>query len=92
MLQQIRTKNEAKFKFQGQYARSQIWFDLDLDWIGINVSSREPGFYKKLFLSHDDTQDYNKFKHFKYQLEMQNVYNYLSFIMTPQFSSILRKP
>ena len=26
-------KNEAKFKFQGQYARSQHWFDLDLDCI-----------------------------------------------------------
>ena len=24
-------KNEAKFKFQGQSARSQRWFDLDLD-------------------------------------------------------------
>ena len=28
-----KNKNEAKFKFQGQSARSQIWFDLDLDWI-----------------------------------------------------------
>ena len=24
-------KNEAKFKFQGRFARSQRWFDLDLD-------------------------------------------------------------
>ena len=24
-------KNEAKFKFQGQSARSQRWFDLDFD-------------------------------------------------------------
>ena len=31
-LQQIR-KNEAKFKFQGQFTRSQQWFDLDFDWI-----------------------------------------------------------
>ena len=26
-----RNKNEAKFKFQGQSARSQRWFDLDLN-------------------------------------------------------------
>ena len=30
-----KNKNEAKFKFQGQSARSQIWFDIDLDWIEI---------------------------------------------------------
>ena len=24
-------KNESKFKFQGQSARSQLWFDFDLD-------------------------------------------------------------
>ena len=26
-----KNKNEAKFKLQGQSARSQLWFDLDLD-------------------------------------------------------------
>ena len=26
-----KNKTELKFKFQGQSARSQIWFDLDLD-------------------------------------------------------------
>ena len=31
-------KNGAKFKFQGQSERSQLWFDLDLDWIEINFS------------------------------------------------------
>ena len=36
-----KNKNEAKFKFQGQSARSQIWFDLDFDWIEINFSPRE---------------------------------------------------
>ena len=30
-----KNKNEAKFKFQGQSARSQHWFDLDFDWIEI---------------------------------------------------------
>ena len=58
-------KNEAKFKFQGQSARSQIWFDLDLNWVEINLSTREPDFYKKLFQSHDDTQDDNRFNKFQ---------------------------
>ena len=68
-----KNKNEAKFKFQGQSERSQIWFDLDLDWIEINFITREPDFYKKLFQSHNNTQDNSTFKNFKYQLEMQNV-------------------
>ena len=68
-----KNNNEAKFKFQGQSARSKIWFDIDLDWIEINFSTREPDFYKKLFKIHDNTQDDNIFKKFKYQLEIQNV-------------------
>ena len=32
--------NKGKFKFQGQSARSQQWFDLDLDWIEGNFSTR----------------------------------------------------
>ena len=35
-----KNKNEAKFKFQGQSARSQRWFDLDFDWIEVNFSRR----------------------------------------------------
>ena len=31
-----KNRNESKFKFQGQSKRSQLWFDLDLDWININ--------------------------------------------------------
>ena len=42
-----KNKNEAKFKFQGQSARSQRWFDLDLDWIEVNFSTHEPDFYKE---------------------------------------------
>ena len=49
-----KNKNEYKFKFQGQSARSQLWFDLDLNWVDINFSTREPDFYKKIFQSHDD--------------------------------------
>ena len=58
-------KNESKFKFQGQSGRSRLWFDLDLDWIDINFSTREPDFYKKLFQSHDYEQDTNTFKFFQ---------------------------
>ena len=60
-----KNKNEAKFKFQGQSERSQLWFDLDLNWVEINFSTREPDFSKKLFQSHDDTQDNNAFKKFQ---------------------------
>ena len=60
-----KNKNKAKFKLQGQSARSQLWFDLDLDWIGINFSNRDPHFYKRLFQSHDDTQNNNTFKDFQ---------------------------
>ena len=60
-----KNKNEDKFKFQGQSEISQIWFDLDLDCIEVNFSSREPDFYKKLFQIHDDTQEDNNFKTFQ---------------------------
>ena len=58
-------KSEAKFKFQGQSAISQLWFDLDLDLAEINFSTCEPDFYQKLFQSHDDTQNDNTFKNFQ---------------------------
>ena len=32
-------KNESTFKFQGQSARSQRWFNLDFDWIEVNFST-----------------------------------------------------
>ena len=60
-----KNKNEAKFKFQVQSARSQRWFDIKFDWIRVNVSTREPGFYKKHFQSHENTQDTNTFKFFQ---------------------------
>ena len=60
-----KNKNEYKFKFQGQSARSQQWFDLDLDWVEVNLSTSEPDWYKKLFQSLDDKQDINTFKCFQ---------------------------
>ena len=44
-----KNKNEAKFKFQGQSEKSQRWFDLEFDWIGVNISTREPDLYKETF-------------------------------------------
>ena len=61
-------KNEAKFKFHSQYARSQRWFDLDLDWIEVNFSPHDTDFYKKNFQSHDDTKDINTFRFFQVQI------------------------
>ena len=40
-------KNEAKFKFQGKSATSQLWFNLDLNWVEIKFSTHEPDFYKE---------------------------------------------
>ena len=71
--------NEAKFKFQGQYARSQRWFDIEFYWIWVNFSRRKPDFHKNYFQSHDNTQDTNKFKIFP-----------VSFTIMPQCSSIVR--
>ena len=59
-----KNKNKSKFKFQGQSGRSRLWIDLDLDWIDIHFTTCEPDFCKKLFPSHDNEQDTNKFKTF----------------------------
>ena len=40
-----KNKNEAKFKFQGQSARSKRWFGLDFDCIKVNFSTLNPDFY-----------------------------------------------
>ena len=66
-------KIEAKFKFQGQSARSQQWFDLDLDWIEVYFSTREPDFYKKIFKAMMIHKILIHLKAFKFQLEMKNV-------------------
>ena len=68
-----KNENKAKFEFQGQSTRSQLWFDLDLDWIGIKFSSGEPDFYKKLFKDMTIRKTVIRSKTFKFQLEMQNV-------------------
>ena len=44
-----KNKNEAKFKFQGQSARSQRCFDLGFDCIELSFITCETDFYKKFF-------------------------------------------
>ena len=61
-----KNKNEAKFKCQGQYVRSQRWFDLDLDWIEVNS-------IRKIFKSMIINKILIHLNSFKFQLEMQNV-------------------
>ena len=86
-----KNKTEAKFKFQGQSARSQLWFDLDLDWIDIHFSTREPSFYNKLFHSHDNKQDEDTFKTFQVPIGNAKVVKSFKFQTTPQFSDIVKK-
>ena len=83
-------KNEAKFEFQGQSARSQRWFDLDFDWIEVNFSTREPDFYKNIFKAMTIHKILIHSDYFKFQLEMQNVWNHLSLKIMPQSSSMVR--
>ena len=63
-----KNKNEVKFKFQGQSARSQRWFNIDLDCIEEHFSTREPIFYKTIYKRHDETKDTNTFKMFVVQI------------------------
>ena len=49
----------------GQSAISRHWFDLDFGWVEVNFITCEPGFYKKTFQRHDNTQDTNTFKIFQ---------------------------
>ena len=63
-----KNKSEGKFKFQGQSARSQCCFDLDFYCIEVNFITCEPDLYKKLFQSHDNTQDTNTFKSLQFPI------------------------
>ena len=85
-----KNKNESKFKFQGQSGRSRLWFDLDLDWINIKFSTREPDLYKKLFQSHDNEQDTDTFRTFQVPIGNAKVVKYFFFIKMLQFSVIVK--
>ena len=85
-----KNKNEAKFEFQGQSARSQRWFDIDFDSIEVNCSTREPDFYRKIFNRHDNTQDINTYEIFEVPIGNSKCVENLSFTVMPQYSSIVK--
>ena len=61
-------RNEDKFNFQGQSARSKCCFDLDFDWIEETFSTYEPNFYRKIYQRYDKTKDTNTFKMFEFTI------------------------
>ena len=69
-----KNKNEAKFKFEGQYARPQRWFDIDFDWIEEKFSTRAPGFYRKYFKGKRKHKIQIHLKCLKSKSEIQNVW------------------
>ena len=78
-----KNKNESKFKFQGQSSRSQRWFDIDLDWIEVNFSTREPEFNRKFFQRHEDKQDTNTFQIFQAPIVNSKCAKIISFTVMP---------
>ena len=85
-----KNKNDEKFKFQGQSARSQRWFDLDFGWIKVNFITHEPDLYRRIFQSRDNTQDTNTSKIFQTPMGNSKSVKTLSFTVVPQYSSIVR--
>ena len=53
--------------------------------------TREPGFYNKLFQSHDNKQDKNASKIFQVPIGNSKCVENLGFTMMPQCSSIVRR-
>ena len=66
-------KIEAKFKFQGQSARSHRWFDLGFYWIEVHFSTHEPELYRKIFQRHNNKQDSNTSKIFEFPIGTSNI-------------------
>ena len=86
-----KNKNEAKFKFQSQSARSKLWFDLHLDWIEINFSTCGSDFYNKRCQSHDDTQDDNTFKNVQVPIGNAKCVESLKFLILAKADAKLLK-
>ena len=64
-----KNKNEDKLKFQGHYEISQHWINIDSDWIEEKSITREPDFYKTIYLRNDKTKDTNTLKRFVFTIE-----------------------
>ena len=83
-------RKDLKFKLQGQYTRSQRWFDIDFDWIEVNFITSEPDFYKICFGAMRINKIQIHLKAFKFQWEIKNMWKILSSTMMTQCSSIVR--
>ena len=60
-----------KYNFQGKYAISKRWFDLDHDWLEENFMTREPCFYKKTLSNVLGVMVKKHINYFQYQLVMK---------------------
>ena len=60
-------------KFQGQYAGSTGWLNIDHEWSKINVSIIEPDFYKRLFRNNIEGKDINTYKNFVVLFDITNI-------------------
>ena len=71
MVQKKDTVREPKIKylFQGQSARSKNWFNLHIEWIKENISTREHQFYKRLFQTNIEVQSGIKYPIFPVPIE-----------------------
>ena len=54
--EEIKKKPEIKYLFQGQYAISKHWVDIDIEWFEENFSTRESQSYKRLFQTNIEGQ------------------------------------
>ena len=53
-----------KYHFQGQYAISKRWFDLDHEWLEENIFTRAPDFYSQLYKMNIEIQDMETYQIF----------------------------
>ena len=60
----IENENTKKYQFQGQYARSTRWFDLDHEWLEEKFYTSEPGFYINLYKMNSEGQEMGTYKIF----------------------------
>ena len=57
-------ENTKKYNFQGKYARSIRWFDLDYEWLEENFRTCEPYFYKRLYQKYTRGHETKKYSLF----------------------------
>ena len=62
-------ENTKKYIFQGHYARSIRWFDLDHEWLEENFRTREPYLYKNR-IKRIRGEDKKHIKYLQYELVM----------------------